>query len=93
MTQQWEGNMELNAMHRLYASLIGYRRNFEEIEFKASSAAQDLDSLMQELKQVIDGAEVKSNESNACCGNWNDDNYVIQGDTESDGQYTHVDLD
>ena len=85
--------MELNQMHRLYASMIGYRRNFEEIEFKASSAAQDLDLLMQELKQVIDSVEVKQNESNTCCGDWNNDSDIIPSDTESDGCHTYVDLD
>jgi len=59
--------MKTTKLHRLYASMLGYRRNFEEIAFKASSNAQDLDMLMLELKEWIDQEEERENGPNSGC--------------------------
>lgn len=70
--------MKVTKLHRLYASLLGYRRNFDEIAFKASNAVQDMDMLMLELKELID-QEDKGHELNNSCDIIDHDSDFIQG--------------
>jgi hypothetical protein len=62
-----DNQMKTTKLHRLYASMLGYRRNFEEIAFKASNAAQDMDLLMLELKAWIDQEETIDDEPTSGC--------------------------
>lgn len=70
--------MQVTKLHRLYASLLGYRRNFEEIAFKASNAAQDMDAVMLELREWID-QEDKGHEPNSGCDIIDHDSDQLQG--------------